>query len=93
MSNQPSRNVNTNPPSITIAGVATASVIISNLAPTVSVEDIKTTLANIGGGVTEVHIISSTGQGLKARVQFRKAAEGAKDCVAKFHGVKADGNS
>lgn len=77
-------------PSISIAGTATANVILSNLAPTVSVEDVKATLAGIGGGVKEVHIISSTGQGLQVKVAFRKS-EGGQECIAKFNGIKADG--
>jgi hypothetical protein len=76
--------------SIFIAGTASAYVILSNLAPTVSVEDIKVTLAGIGGGVKEVHIISSTGQGLQVKVAFRKP-EGGRECIAKFNGIKADG--
>ena len=77
--------------SISIAGTASANVVLSNLAPTVSVEDIKATLADIGGGVKEVHIISSTGQGLKVKVAFRKPAEGGRECIAKFNGIVADG--
>ena len=79
-------------PSISIAGTASAYVILSNLAPTVSVEDIKVTLAGVGGGVREVHIISSTGQGLQVKVAFKKP-EGGRECVAKFNGIKADGDT
>jgi hypothetical protein len=78
-------------PSIFIAGTATASVIISNLAPNVSVEDIKVALGNIGGGIKEVHIMSHTGQSLKAKVSFKDPARGNKECISKFNGVKADG--
>lgn len=77
-------------PSISIAGTASAYVVLSNLAPTVSVEDIKVTLAGIGGGVKEVHIISSTGPGLQVKVAFKKP-EGGRECIAKFNGIKADG--
>ena len=77
-------------PSISIAGTASAYVVLSNLAPTVSVEDIKVTLAGIGGGVKEVHIISSTGPGLQVKVAF-KNPEGGRECIAKFNGIKADG--
>jgi hypothetical protein len=75
---------------ISIAGIASANVILSNLAPTVSVEDIKATLKDIGGGVKEVHIISAQGGSLQVRVAFRKP-EGSKECVEKFNGIKADG--
>jgi len=84
--------VTTATPSISIAGTANAYVILSNLAPTVSVEDIKVTLAGIGGGVKEVHIISSTGQNLQVKVAFKKP-EGGRECIAKFDGIKADGIS
>jgi hypothetical protein len=79
-------------PSISIAGTATANVILSNLAPTVSVEDIRATFANIGGGVKEVHIMSSTGQSLQVKVAFKKP-EGGRECIAKYNGIKADGNA
>lgn len=81
-------------PAITIAGTASSSVILSNLAPTVSVEDIKGTLAGIGGGVREVHIMSrsgKSGEGLQVKVTFNKPAEGGKECIARFNGVVADG--
>jgi hypothetical protein len=48
----------------------------------------------MGGGVREVHIISrsgKSGEGLQAKVTFNKPAEGGKACIAKFHGVEADG--
>ena len=77
-------------PSISIAGTASANVILSNLAPTVSVEDIKVVLGGIGGGVKEVHIMSSTGHGLKVKVAFKKP-EGGKECITKFNGLRADG--
>jgi hypothetical protein len=79
--------------SITIAGTATSCVILSNLAPTVSVEDVKATLAGIGGGVKEVHIMShgNSGQGLQVKVAFGKPAEGGRECIARFNGVVADG--
>lgn len=78
--------------SIDIAGTASAYVVLSNLAPQVSVEDIKASFANIGGGVKEVHIISATGQGLQVKVAFRRP-EGGRDCIEKFNGIKADGNT
>jgi len=76
--------------SISIAGTATAYVILSNLAPSVSAEDVRGTLSNIGGGVKEVHIISSTGQGIRVKVAFMKP-EGGRECIAKFNGINADG--
>jgi hypothetical protein len=81
--------------SISIAGTATSCVILSNLAPTVSVEDVKATLAGIGGGVKEVHIMShgNSGQGLQVKVAFVKPAEGGKECIARFNGVVADGTT
>jgi len=59
----------------------------------VSVEDIKLTLGNIGGGVKEVHIMSQgkSGQGLQAKVSFVRPAEGGRDCIARFDGIVADG--
>ena len=82
------------PPTISIAGTASSSIILSNLAATVSVEDVKETLAGIGGGVSEVHIMSRSGrlgEGLQAKVTFNKPAEGGKECIARFNGVVADG--
>jgi len=76
--------------SISIAGTASANVILSNLAPTVSVEDIKATLKDVGGGVKEVHIMSAQGGSLQVRVAFRKP-EGARECIEKFNGIRADG--
>jgi hypothetical protein len=76
---------------ISIAGTATAYVIVQNLSPAVSVADIKAVFANIGGGVKEVHIMSSTGETLKVKVAFR-TPEGGRDCIANFDGKKADGN-
>ena len=60
-----------------------------------SVEDIKLTLGNIGGGVKEVHIMSQgkSGQGLQAKVSFVRPAEGGRDCIARFDGIVADGIS
>ena len=77
--------------SISIAGIATAPVIMSNLAPTVSAEDIKASLGNMGGGVKEVHIISSNGQSIQVRVHFKKPVEGGQECISRFNGVIADG--
>jgi hypothetical protein len=76
--------------SISIAGTATAYVILSNLAPSVSAEDVRGTLSGIGGGVKEVHIISSTGQGIQVKVAFMRP-EGGRECIAKFNGINADG--
>ena len=76
--------------SISIAGTASANVILSNLAATVSVEDIKSTLKDVGGGVKEVHIMSTQGGSLQVKVAFRKP-EGARECVEKFNGIRADG--
>ena len=66
---------------------------MSNLAPNVSVEDIKAALGNIGGGIREVHLMSHTGQSLKARITFKKPPEGNQECISRFNGVKADGMS
>jgi hypothetical protein len=61
----------------------------------VSVEDIKATLGEIGGGVREVHLMSRSGregrEGLQVKVNFNKPAEGGKECIARFNGVVADG--
>jgi len=76
--------------SISIAGTASANVVLSNLAPTVSVEDIKATLKDVGGGVTEVHIMSAQGGSLQVKVAFRKP-DGARECVEKLNGIIADG--
>jgi hypothetical protein len=77
---------------ISIAGAATAYVVVQNLSPAVSVADIKAVFGNIGGGVKEVHIMSSTGENLKVKVAFRRP-EGGRDCIAHFDGKKADGNN
>jgi hypothetical protein len=78
------------PQSISIAGIASANVILSNLASTVSVEDIKATLKDIGGGVKEVHMMSAQDGSLQVKVSFRKP-EGARECVERFNGITADG--
>jgi len=77
---------------ISIAGTATAYVIVQNLSSAVSVADIKAVFGNIGGGVKEVHIMSSTGENLKVKVAFRRP-EGGRECIAIFDGKKADGNT
>jgi len=87
---QPPKPAPKEPQSISIAGIASASVILSNLASTVSVEDIKATLKDIGGGVKEVHIVSTQGGSLQVKVSFRKS-EGAKECVERYNGIMADG--
>jgi hypothetical protein len=81
--------------SISIAGAASASVIMSNITPTASVEDIRTILAGIGGGVRELHIISQAHQsdgGLKVKVTFNNPSEGGRQCIERFNGIVADGN-
>jgi hypothetical protein len=75
---------------MSIAGTATAYVVVQNLSPAVSVADIKAVFANIGGGIKEVHIMSSTGENLKVKVAFRKP-EGGRECIEKFDGKRADG--
>ena len=75
---------------MSIAGTATAYVIVKNLSPAVSVVDIKAVFANIGGGVKEVYIMSSTGENLQVKVAFRRP-EGGRECIEKFDGRKADG--
>ena len=80
--------------SISIAGAANASVIMSNITPTASVEDIRAILAGLGGGVKELHIVSQgnqTGAGLKVKVTFNNPTEGGRQCIERFNGVVADG--
>jgi len=79
--------------SISIAGIATAPIIMSNLASTVSAQDIKTSLGTIGGGVKEVHIISSNAESIQVRVHFEKPVEGAQECISRFNGIIADGTT
>lgn len=81
--------------SISIAGAASASVIMSNITPSASVEDIRAILAGLGSGVKEIHIISQSSQsdrGLKVKVTFMNPAEGGRQCIDRFNGVVADGN-
>ena len=66
---------------------------MSNLASTVSAQDIKTSLGTIGGGVKEVHIISSNAESIQVRVHFEKPVEGAQECISRFNGIIADGTT
>ena len=69
---------------------------MSNITPTASVDDIRAILAGLGGGVKELQIVSQSNQsdgGLRVKVTFNKPAEGGKQCIERFDGVVADGNS
>jgi hypothetical protein len=79
-------------PSISLAGAAMRSIIMSNLSPTVSVQDVSSALTGMGGGVKEISLFNQPNRGpISAKITFFNPAEGGRECIERYNGVMADG--